>query len=103
MVGGAAHGREYRSHAVSLKTIGGSCRDIPEPKQITTTTMKKLILIAAAIVTTLGVGYAANSLHNIADHSKCEMGMKCSFCNGTGWKGNFKCFQCKGTGANGEY
>lgn len=66
--------------------------------------MKKLILITAAvIVTTLGAGYAANSLHNIADHSKCEAGNKCSFCSGTGWKGDFKCFYCKGTGANSSY
>ena len=67
--------------------------------------MKKLILIAAAtIVTTLGVCYAANSLRNIADHTKCEMGTKCSSCNGTGWNSSgTKCFTCRGTGASSSY
>jgi hypothetical protein len=66
---------------------------------------KHILIIAAAIVTTLGVGFAANSIHKIADHSKCEAGMKCTFCDGTGWqKGtSFKCSLCKGTGSNNSY
>ncbi len=66
--------------------------------------MKKYILIAAAaIVASVGFTFATNSLHRIEDDSKCESGMKCSSCNGTGWKGQFKCFLCKGTGANSSY
>ena len=71
----------------------------------TNTTMKKMILIvaAAALVASVGIGYAANSMRQVEEHSKCGMGMKCTFCNGTGWKGNFKCFHCNGTGANSAY
>ena len=66
--------------------------------------MKKYIIIAAAaIVASVGVTYAANSISNMLDHSKCGIGMKCSSCNGTGWQGQIKCFSCKGTGANSSY
>jgi DnaJ-class molecular chaperone len=65
--------------------------------------MKKLLLITAAIVATLGVSYAANSFRDVKDASKCETGMKCSFCGGTGFKGNVNCFACKGSGRNGSY
>ena len=67
--------------------------------------MKKLLLIATAIISVTSIGYAANAMLNVKDHSKCESGMKCSFCNGTGWqKGtSFKCSMCKGTGANSSY
>lgn len=68
--------------------------------------MKKYILIAAAaIVASVGITFAANSLRSVEDHSKCGVGHKCSFCNGTGWqKGtSFKCSLCKGTGANSCY
>ena len=65
--------------------------------------MKKLLLITAAIVSTLGVGYAANTLLKVEDHSKCGMGHKCSFCNGSGFNGNFNCFHCKGSGRNSSY
>jgi hypothetical protein len=69
----------------------------------TNNTMKKYIIIAAAaIIASVGVTYAANSLRNLEDHSKCEA-FKCNSCNGTGWKGNLKCPMCKGTGANGSY
>jgi len=72
-----------------------------------TNNMKKYILIAAAaIVTTLGVGYAASSIHNVADHSKCENGTaRCNSCNGTGWQtnGQNKCYSCRGTGTNSAY
>jgi hypothetical protein len=66
--------------------------------------MKKYIIItAAAIVASVGVTYAASSLRSAEDRSKCESGMKCSFCNGTGFKGNFNCSLCKGSGRNGSY
>ena len=68
--------------------------------------MKKYVIItAAAIVASLGVTYAANSLRNLEDQSKCENGYKCVSCHGTGWQPNssVKCYTCKGTGANGSY
>jgi hypothetical protein len=66
--------------------------------------MKKYIIIAtAAIIASVGVTYAANSLLDVKDRSKCETGHKCSTCNGTGWYGNSKCLSCKGTGASSSY
>ena len=67
--------------------------------------MKKYIIIAAAaIVASVGVTYAANSLHSVKDHSKCEGHTKCTACNGTGWgSGGFKCSTCKGTGSFNSY
>lgn len=67
--------------------------------------MKKIVLIAtAAIVASVGATYAANSMLNIREHSKCESGYKCYFCKGTGWgSNNMKCIHCKGTGANSSY
>lgn len=66
--------------------------------------MKKYIIIAvAAVVTSLGLAYAANSLHQAEHHSKCENGMKCFSCKGTGWNGQFKCHMCKGSGASSSY
>lgn len=66
--------------------------------------MKKYIIIAAAaIVASVGVTYAANTLLDVKGHSKCESGFKCNSCNGTGWKGNLKCFMCKGSGGSSSY
>lgn len=65
--------------------------------------MKKLLLITAAIVASLGIGYAANSLRDVKDHSKCESGSKCGSCNGTGFNGSFNCHLCKGSGRNSSY
>ena len=66
--------------------------------------MKKYIIIAAAaIIASVGVTYAANSLRNLEDHSKCEGSTKCHACKGTGWNGNLKCSVCKGTGSYNSY
>jgi hypothetical protein len=68
--------------------------------------MKKFLLItSAAIVATVGVTYAANSMLKLGENSKCEAGLKCSICGGTGWtKGSsHKCAICNGTGANSNY
>ena len=68
--------------------------------------MKKYIIIAAAaIIASVGVTYAANSLRNLEDHSKCESGTKCYSCGGTGWQKNssFKCAPCNGSGSNSSY
>ena len=80
----------------------------PESNQIkqNNKNMKKYIIIAAAaIVASVGVTYAANSLRNLEDHSKCESGTKCYSCGGTGWQKNssFKCAPCNGSGSNSSY
>ena len=75
-------------------------------KHKTNKNMKKYIIIAAAaIIASVGVTYAANSLRNLEDNSKCESGTKCYSCGGTGWQKNssFKCAPCKGTGSNSSY
>ena len=54
--------------------------------------MKKIVLLAVAIaLTSAGIGYAMN-IHQLKEHGKCENGMKCGTCNGTGWKGQVKCY-----------
>ncbi|NQX00030.1 hypothetical protein HQ447_05165 [bacterium] len=65
--------------------------------------MKKLIILAAAIISVTSIGYAANALLKVEDHSKCEHGMRCPTCNGSGFQGNANCFICKGTGRNSSY
>jgi len=66
--------------------------------------MKKSVILAIAVtLASVGIGFAMNSMSQIKEHGKCEIGHKCSFCSGTGWKGQFKCFHCKGTGANSSY
>jgi len=66
--------------------------------------MKKYIIIAAAaIIASVGVTYAANSLRNLEDHSKCEVNQRCTSCGGSGFNGNSNCFSCKGTGRNSSY
>jgi hypothetical protein len=73
-------------------------------KHKTNKNMKKYIIIAAAaIIASVGVTYAANSLRNLEDQSKCEGSTKCSLCKGTGWSGSFKCPHCKGTGSMNSY
>jgi len=70
--------------------------------------MKKSIIIAiAAVVSSIGITYAAHtmSLRTVVEDSKCESGMRCFSCNGTGWRPgtSFKCNFCNGTGANSSY
>jgi DnaJ-class molecular chaperone len=54
--------------------------------------MKKILIVTtictAIIGSAIGV-YAA--------------GMRCSSCNGSGFKGNFNCTMCKGTGRSSDY
>jgi DnaJ-class molecular chaperone len=69
--------------------------------------MKKIAMIAIAVtLTSVGVGFAMNSLGQIKEQGKCEHGTRCHFCKGSGWSGgsgNTKCIHCKGTGANSSY
>jgi len=76
-------------------------------KHKTNNIMKKFILIAAAaIVASVGISYAANSMLKVEDHSKCGTGShRCNACNGTGWQpnGQNKCMTCRGTGTDNSY
>jgi hypothetical protein len=89
--------------------LGGSrCRSIKHEYKIRKTNlMKKFLLItSAAIVATVGVTYAANSMLKLGENSKCENGTaRCTPCKGSGWapNGQSKCLTCKGTGANSSY
>lgn len=68
---------------------------------------KKIAVIALAAFATLGAAayLHAHSVTNagLADEIRCHLGMRCTFCNGTGFQGNFNCFHCKGTGRNNGY
>ena len=82
----------------------GNARNHQNQTNKTNNIMKKFILIAAAaIVASVGVSYAANSMLKVEDHSKCEGGTRCISCKGTGWGTSYKCSMCKGTGANSSY
>lgn len=65
----------------------------------------KTIAIMAATALAAFAGFAATS--GAADVNKkqfdCNCGMRCFFCNGTGFQGNYNCFHCKGTGRNNAY
>ena len=74
--------------------------------------MKKKLLIAAIVV--LSLGTTATILHakSFTGHTHGESegilnaGMRCTFCNGTGFQGPnspFNCSMCKGTGRNLSY
>lgn len=67
--------------------------------------MKKFAIIAiAVVVSSVGLTFAANSLRNVEDHSKCGSGYRCHFCNGSGFGlDNRSCIHCKGSGRNSSY
>lgn len=66
--------------------------------------MKKYIIIAAAaIVTSFGIAYASSSLKTVEEDSKCERGLKCQPCKGTGWNKSNVCVFCKGDGGKSSY
>ena len=67
--------------------------------------MKKFAIIAiAVVVSSVGLTFAASSLRNVEDHSKCETGFRCHFCNGSGFGlDNRNCIHCKGSGRNSSY
>ena len=67
--------------------------------------MKTIAMMAATALAALA-GFAATS--GAADVNKkqfdCNNGqMRCSYCNGTGFRGNFNCFMCKGSGRTSAY
>ena len=71
--------------------------------------MKKKLAIAALVI--LGLGTTAAVLHagSLTGHTHGEgegilnCGVRCIFCNGTGFRGNFNCTFCNGTGRNNGY
>jgi DnaJ-class molecular chaperone len=67
-------------------------REISDPNQKKQQTMKKaaIIITLVTLVTLVAVGIAA------------AFSVKCSFCNGTGWRGQFRCNYCGGDGDIGR-
>jgi len=67
---------------------------------------KKIVVIALgafALIGTAAYLNAQTSKHSHSDEGILHCGMRCTFCKGTGFNGNFNCFACKGTGRNGSY
>jgi len=63
--------------------------------------MKRLYIIGCMCV--LGIAGTLVINHTFTHNENLNMGMRCMFCNGTGFKGNFNCFHCNGTGRNNNY
>lgn len=62
--------------------------------------MKKIMMtLVAACVTISGFAIGASTDERPFD---CQ-GIRCIFCGGSGFNGNYNCYQCKGTGRIGEY
>ena len=62
--------------------------------------------LVAVCVTVAGFAIGTSPTVQAAVDTKsldCNCGMRCSFCGGTGFKGNFNCVYCKGTGRNSSY
>ena len=67
---------------------------------------KKIVAIALAAFALVGTAVYLNaqtSKHTHSDEGILQCGTKCTFCNGTGFNGNFNCAFCKGTGRNNGY
>ncbi len=63
--------------------------------------MKKIMMtLVAACVTISGFAIGASTDERPFD---CNAGIRCVFCNGSGFNGNFNCWACKGSGRNSEY
>lgn len=63
--------------------------------------MKKIMMtLVAACVTISGFAIGASTDERPFD---CNIGVRCVFCGGSGFNGNFNCFACKGTGRSSEY
>ncbi len=67
--------------------------------------MKKIMMTALALgvaVAGITIGTTAQASIVNKDALKCE-NMRCTFCKGTGFQGNFNCIHCKGTGRINSY
>ncbi len=67
--------------------------------------MKKIIIIASLSFALVGgaMAYNAHSTSSLEDSIKCEGGLRCFGCKGTGFQGSFNCHLCKGSGRSGSY
>ena len=68
---------------------------------------KKIAVIALAAFAILGT-VAYLHAHAVTNSRPGEgtsnlSGLKCSMCNGTGFRGNYHCSYCNGTGRNASY
>ena len=67
---------------------------------------KKIVVVALGAFALVGTALYLNaqmSNHAHSDEGILHCGTKCTFCNGTGFNGNFNCAFCKGTGRNNGY
>ena len=68
---------------------------------------KTIVIALAGVIASVGITFASHSLslRNVVEETRCEAGMKCNMCKGTGWQpnSNLKCIHCRGTGANSSY
>lgn len=69
--------------------------------------MKKIVLAIAVAATALvgfGVGSSASAAPIDAKQLEAQSGqIRCTLCNGSGFRGNFNCPWCRGTGRNSSY
>ncbi len=69
--------------------------------------MKKIALtivaVCAAGITFASVSTPSDSVINKEEHKCHSAGQRCSFCNGSGFQGNYNCPICKGTGRVNSY
>ena len=67
---------------------------------------KKIVVIALGAFALVGTALylnAQSSKTSIGDEGVSHLGVRCTFCNGTGFNGNFNCSACKGTGRSSGY
>lgn len=66
--------------------------------------MKKLFLAVIFATTVIGGVQAVNLMQHYDHQHNLETGnMRCGFCNGSGFSGQFNCSYCRGTGRNSAY
>ena len=67
---------------------------------------KKIVAIALGAFALVGTAVYLNaqtSKNTHSDEGILQCGVKCTFCKGTGFNGNFNCSFCNGTGRNAGY
>jgi DnaJ-class molecular chaperone len=79
----------FGMHGIPRPLAANLDRDRPDPNQTKQRTMKKTAIVIT-LVTLVAVGIAA------------AFSVKCSFCNGTGWRGQISCTYCGGDGDIGR-
>lgn len=62
-----------------------------------------LFVIGAAVTGFAGLGGPQAHRHGHGEKEITESGVKCQFCNGTGFNNQFNCNMCNGSGRNSSY